>query len=76
MAIISSVLQAAGYKVGTYTSPHMHSLHERITVSGAPISPTQLDSLVEENKRSIEASVRAEAGAFSHFEALTALAFK
>ena len=36
--LIAAVLQAAGYKVGLYTSPHLISLTERIRINGVPIS--------------------------------------
>lgn len=36
--IASSVLTASGLKVGTYTSPHLISMTERITLNGEPIS--------------------------------------
>ncbi len=36
-AYLSSVLSAAGYKVGRYTSPHLIEWNERISIDGAPI---------------------------------------
>ena len=42
---IASVLQSAGYKVGLYTSPHLHDYVERIQVNRVPISH---EGLVEE----------------------------
>ena len=35
---IGKVLELSGYTVGVYTSPHLFSLHERITINGLPIS--------------------------------------
>jgi dihydrofolate synthase / folylpolyglutamate synthase len=40
-AYLSSVLIAAGYKVGRYTSPHLVEWNERISIDGASI-PTDL----------------------------------
>jgi dihydrofolate synthase/folylpolyglutamate synthase len=37
-AYISSVLGQAGYRVGRYTSPHLVSWCERITINGQPIT--------------------------------------
>ena len=37
-ALIAEALQAAGWRVGLYTSPHLVSFRERIRVNGAPIS--------------------------------------
>jgi len=33
-AMTASILRKAGYKVGLYTSPHIHCFHERIQVNG------------------------------------------
>ncbi|MBE9112283.1 bifunctional folylpolyglutamate synthase/dihydrofolate synthase [Nodosilinea sp. LEGE 07298] len=41
-AYLSAVLQAAGYRVGRYTSPHLVSWRERIAVNGAPIQTQDL----------------------------------
>src|SRR6185369_6440703 len=36
-ATLASILRAAGYKVGLYTSPHLVRINERIRVNGDPI---------------------------------------
>jgi len=36
---LASILQAAGYKVGLFTSPHLHDLRERISINKQWISP-------------------------------------
>jgi dihydrofolate synthase/folylpolyglutamate synthase len=36
--VATSLLAAAGLSVGTYTSPHLNSIRERIALSGEPIS--------------------------------------
>lgn len=41
-ATLSAVLQAAGYKVGLYTSPHLVRFNERICIDNAPISDDQV----------------------------------
>ena len=41
-ACISSVLQAAGYRVGLNTSPYLITFHERIQVNGEMISDGEL----------------------------------
>ena len=38
VAMLSSILQAAGYRVGTYTSPHLDRYNERFTINGKQIS--------------------------------------
>lgn len=38
VAMLSSILQEAGYRVGTYTSPHLALYNERFTINGCMIS--------------------------------------
>lgn len=46
-ALCASALQAAGYKIGLYTSPHLHDFSERIVVNGRSISPDDVVALVD-----------------------------
>jgi dihydrofolate synthase/folylpolyglutamate synthase len=46
-AMISSVLAAAGYRTGLYTSPHLDRLEERFVVDGRLCSEAELAGLVE-----------------------------
>lgn len=45
-AFLASVLQAAGYKVGVFTSPHLHSYCERMVINGEQISKADVTSLI------------------------------
>jgi dihydrofolate synthase/folylpolyglutamate synthase len=38
VAAIDSILRAAGYRVGTYTSPHFIDYNERININGQPVN--------------------------------------
>ncbi len=49
-AITASALQAAGYKTGLYTSPHLQDYVERIQVDRQPVSHAGLVDLVEQVK--------------------------
>ena len=69
-ALCAAALQAAGYKVGLYTSPHLLDYVERIQINGAPISHEQLIELVEEIKPHV-----AKIEMLTTFEITTALAF-
>ncbi len=51
---IAAILQAAGYKTGLYTSPHLKSYTERIRINGAPIAEEEVVSFVEEKKTFLE----------------------
>ena len=75
-AMVAAVLTAAGYTTGLYTSPHLHTLRERIRVNGELISEAELVSLVEKLKPEVEAvNRRATYGRLTTFELLTALGF-
>ena len=52
-ALCAAALQAAGYKTGLYTSPHLWDYVERIQIDGEPISHEQLIGLVEEVKPAV-----------------------
>lgn len=47
-AMLSSVLTAAGYRTGLYTSPYISHFNERMQVDGCPISDRLLSELTEE----------------------------
>ena len=69
-AMCESVIRAAGYRVGLYTSPHMHDYAERIRANGMPILHRELISLIDEVRPVIE-SIRE----LTTFEITTALGF-
>lgn len=47
-AMIASMAQAAGLRVGLWTSPHLHSYRERIQINGQLISQANLVSAVNQ----------------------------
>jgi len=67
-ALCAYALQAAGYKVGLYTSPHLLDYVERIQIKGEPISHEQMIALVEEIKQAV-----AKIPKLTTFEITTAL---
>lgn len=67
--LIAAALQASGYKVGLFTSPHLVSLTERIRVNGQPISEADVAEFIEQNKDFLDTLQP------SFFETMTALAF-
>jgi len=68
-ALAASGLQAAGYRVGLYTSPHLLDYCERIQINGAPVSHGGLVNLVERVKPAV-----ARVPKLTTFEITTALA--
>lgn len=65
---IASALQANGKKIGLYTSPHLHTYHERIQINGQVISEEQADRILKKIFQVTELRP-------SYFELLTLLAF-
>jgi dihydrofolate synthase/folylpolyglutamate synthase len=75
VSMISSVLRAAGFKVGSYTSPHLSSYTERIVIDGERISEKEIISMFELLKPIVEELV-AKNNHPTFFEVTTAMAFK
>ncbi|WP_265024832.1 MULTISPECIES: bifunctional folylpolyglutamate synthase/dihydrofolate synthase [unclassified Wolbachia] len=48
LSFIRYIMQAAGYKVHTYTSPHLVNFNERIVVAGNDIDDSELHNSLEE----------------------------
>jgi dihydrofolate synthase / folylpolyglutamate synthase len=76
-AMLASILAAAGYRVGLYTSPHLERVNERIRIAGEPIADeafAQAFGLVDAAASNLvqESALPAPP---SFFEAITATAF-
>lgn len=67
--ILSAIFMAAGYKTGTFTSPHYVDFRERIKINGNYISKNEVVEFVKSNQNFFE-----EINA-SFFEITTAMAF-
>jgi len=50
-AMAAAALEAAGHRVGLYTSPHLVRFNERIQVEGAPIDDAALAAAIDEIRR-------------------------
>lgn len=70
-SMCESVLRAAGYKVGLYTSPYIVRFNERMCINGEPISDSELAELVE----IIKPIADNMSDKPTEFEIITALAF-
>jgi dihydrofolate synthase/folylpolyglutamate synthase len=71
-AMLGSVLEAAGYRVGLFTSPHLVAVEERIQVNQQPISPAELAALMQDIKSATPADFQRE---LTFFEIATAAGF-
>ncbi len=70
-AMTASILRASGQSVGLFTSPHLHTIRERIQVNGRPIARgafADLAALAERNATKAGTTL-------TTFEALTLMAF-
>lgn len=72
-AMVTSCLRECGYTVGTYTSPHLVELRERITINGSMISHSAFTELMGQVATAVEA-LPEKLGQPTFFEVMTALA--
>jgi len=69
-AMSESILRAAGYRTGLYTSPHLHTFRERIQVDGRLIPEETVASLIERLQPLVS-----QIEGITTFEIMTALGF-
>lgn len=72
--MLARMLQANGYKVGLYTSPHVTTLHERIVVDSEMITEKQMLAMINRMYPVIE-KLSSDSDAPTFFEIFTAMAF-
>lgn len=70
-AITAAILQAAGYRVGLYTSPHLVDFRERIRVDGEMIAEERVAQLTEHVRDACRQDLSP-----TFFELTTAMAFQ
>src|SRR5581483_6669189 len=77
-AMLESIVRAAGYKTGLYTSPHLHTYRERICVNGEMISENDFARLVEFMRPIVDEILAAHPAfeSFTTFEVMTAMALQ
>jgi dihydrofolate synthase/folylpolyglutamate synthase len=80
-AMLAAILHAAGLRVGLFTSPHLHSVVERIRIGLAPITREQFAGLFASVWAAAQDTARdpalpGERGAVTTLEMLTAMAFQ
>ncbi len=72
VAMIASMLQACGYAVGVYTSPHLVELRERIVINGQAIDR----AVFAEGVKAVAKAAEKAGVEPTFFEVVTALCFK
>jgi dihydrofolate synthase / folylpolyglutamate synthase len=77
-ATLASIAQAAGYRTGLYTSPHLVKVNERIQINGEAISDAEFAEIYERVDEAAAGLVSSGKLPWypSFFEMLTAIAFE
>ena len=76
-AMVESIMRAAGYSTGFYSSPHLHSFCERIRRDGEPVAPERFTELTASVwPHHLANAEDPTAGPATLFEYLTAMAFQ
>ena len=73
--MIDQLLTELGYRVGRYTSPHLESFTERISIKGQPISDQMMIKTYDDIALYLDLIDSRQPFPISYFEALTAMAF-
>ena len=74
--IIADVLIKAGYRVGRFSSPHLHSYLERLTINGQEIGAEAFQSILDGIEKHILVMLERGEPHPTEFEVLTAAAFQ
>lgn len=73
--MIDQLLTELGYRVGRYTSPHLESFTERISIKGQPISDEMMIKTYDDIALYLDLIDSRQPFTISYFEAITAMAF-
>ena len=73
--MIDALMTELGYRTGRFTSPHLESFLERISIKGKPISPDEFIKNYNDIALYLDLIDARQPHQISYFEALTALAF-
>lgn len=74
--MIAVILKECGYRVGLYTSPHLETVRERITVNGKLIPVHAFTRALTELKPLVAEAEEKAGEPLTYFEVVTAVAFK
>jgi len=73
---LRSILEEAGYSVGTFTSPYFEQFNERISINGRPIKDEDIIKLANNIYPLSEELEASELGGPTEFEIITAMAMQ
>lgn len=73
VTFLRSILESAGYRTGTFTSPYFEQFNERISINGQPISDEELVQAANIIKPLADELEETELGGPTEFEVITAM---
>ncbi len=73
-AMTASILQAAGYRTGLYTSPYLERFNERMCLNGQMISDDELAQVTGQVREAVEQLEKLGTESPNEFERVTAIA--
>ncbi len=73
--MIDALMRVRGLRVGRYTSPHLHTVRERIVVDGEPVSEERFVEAYDDIRPYVEMADSASDTRLSFFEILTVMAY-
>lgn len=76
LAMVSSILKAAGYRAGAFSSPHLSTYTERYSINGEEISPERMAGLLDLIRPHLKDMIEEGFESPTEFEVCTALAFQ
>lgn len=74
-AFVSSILRESGYRVATYTSPHLESPSERLVIDGSPLPVAQWEDAIHRVGEIMRTDFVLQKDPPSFFEVVTAVSF-
>ncbi|WP_088815252.1 MULTISPECIES: folylpolyglutamate synthase/dihydrofolate synthase family protein [Listeria] len=75
LTFIRSVLEAEGYRIGTFTSPYIERFNERISVNNEPVSDEMIVTLANRVAPIASEIAKTDLGPPSEFEIITTMMF-
>ncbi|TSB46249.1 bifunctional folylpolyglutamate synthase/dihydrofolate synthase [Alkalicoccobacillus porphyridii] len=76
VSFMRHMLEANGYKVGTFTSPYLECFEERISLNGVPISEKDLVAAANKVRPLVEELAQTELESPTEFEVITVIMFE
>ncbi|MCM3587652.1 bifunctional folylpolyglutamate synthase/dihydrofolate synthase [Mesobacillus maritimus] len=73
VTFLTSVLQSAGYQIGTFTSPYFEQFNERISINGKPVKDEEIVEMVNVIKPLADELEQTDLGGPTEFEVITAM---